>query len=291
MLGIGCGPAPAPAPPPVAESGPSRAPQPPAPSAPAGSEGRAGVAVTPRLPIAFEPVQQPQLGGAPPGLEIKFPILGKSLPLAQARTYKVRLKATHWPEGAKAVLMLDDYPPRSFDDPAKPIDLGELVPANRELEAGLHRLFAATQLADGTTVRHDGSNSLAPIAYVPFWLGQATDEQASELMQEASGPQVVMLSPRGTFNGAAAADNVLVDFHVLGATLGADGVQVRAEVVVEHETYGAVWHDTRIQRIKELPSGDHTIRLSLIDAGGKVSTGRHASAMRVITVNRDAPVE
>lgn len=231
------------------------------------------------------------LGGAKPHLEIEFPILGKSLPLANVATYKVRLKATGWPPGAKAVLMLDDYPPRSIDDPAKPVDLGELVPANRELEAGLHRLFAATQLADGTTVKRRDGESLAPLAYVPFWLGRSVDEQAPELMREANGPQIVMLSPRGTFNGEAAADNVLVDFHVLGASLGPGAFQVRAEVIVDNETYRAVWNDSSVRRIEALPSGDCTVRLSLIGMNGAEVTERHASATRVITVNRDAPVE
>lgn len=243
-----------------------------------------------RLPIEFVPVSSTSKGGVPQ-IEVLFPIMGKQLSSAQAETYQIRLKAIPWSEGLNVVLLLDDFPPRVFSDPTKPIPMGELWPANRELEPGLHRLFALVQLPDGTTLDRAAGAARAPFAYLPFWVGPADETLEAAALREANGPAVLLVTPRGTFNGNAAADQVLLDTQVLGLPPDAGEPKVRAEVVVDHEAYHAEFGASEVRRIVGLPSGDHLVRVALLGADGQPSNARYATASRVITVNRDAPTE
>jgi hypothetical protein len=229
--------------------------------------------------------------GALPELEVRAPEVGKPIALAQAATYQVRLKATSWSDALSVVMLLDDYPPRVFGDPRKPIALAQLWPAHRELEPGLHRLFVAVQLPDGTTLERGPDAARTSFAYLPFWVGPDDGAAPADALREASAPGVILLTPRGTFNGNAAADQVLLDYQVLGLAPGAAPATVRVEVIVERQTYVADLGASDVRRIVGLPSGDHTVRVSLLGADGRPSSARYASASRVITVNRDAPVE
>ena len=229
--------------------------------------------------------------GAVPQLEVQSPILGKQIELGQAQAYQIRLKASSWSNDLNVVMLLDDYPPRVFSDPQKPIAMGLLWPAHRELEPGLHRLFAAVQLPDGTTLERGSDAARAPFAYLPFWVGPDAESLEADAMREANGPSLVLLTPRGTFNGNAAADQVLLDYQVLGVAPGALEPKVKVEVIVERQSYESELGANDVRRIRGLPSGDHLVRVSLLGADGQPSSGRYASASRVITVNRDAPVE
>lgn len=244
-----------------------------------------------RLPIEFVPLARADTRGGVPQLEVQSPVVGSRIALAQAEAYQVRLKAGSWSPELSVVMLLDDYPPRVFRDPQKPVALAQLWPAHRELEAGLHRLFAAVQLPDGTTLDPRDGEARAPFAYLPFWVGPEDEAIEAEAMREANGPGVILLTPRGTFNGNAAADQVLVDYQVLGIAPGALEPQVRVEVVVERQSYTSDLGASDVRRIAGLPSGDHLVRVSLLGADGQPSSARYASASRVITINRDAPVE
>jgi len=210
---------------------------------------------------------------------------------AEVETYPIHLKASPWSKGNSVVLLLDDFPPRVFKDPTKPIEMGELWPANRELEPGLHRLFALVQLPDGTTLKRAEGDPRAPFAQHLFWLGPGDDVVELAALSEANGPGVLLANPRGTFNGNAAADQVLLETLVLGTAPESGEPKVSAEVVVDQQSYHAEFEAREVRRIVGLPSGDHLVRVSLLGADGHPSNARYASASRVITVNRDAPIE
>lgn len=267
-------------------------------SAPAGSAAPTPAAAaeplppeSARLPIGFEPVARAATRSAVPQIEVEAPISGKQIEIGQAEAYQIRLKASAWSDDLDVVLLLDDYPPRVFGDPQKPIAMGMLWPAHREIEPGLHRLFAAVQLPDGTTLERASGEARAPFAYLPFWVGPDTESLEAEAVREANGPSLVLLTPRGTFNGNAAADQVLLDYQVLGIAPGALEPKVKVEVIVERQSYESELGASDVRRITGLPSGDHLVRVSLLGSDGKPSSARYASASRVITVNRDAPVE
>lgn len=244
-----------------------------------------------RLPIEFVPVERAATPGAIPQLEVQAPLTGARIPLADAAKYEIRLKASSWSDGFSVVMLLDDYPPRVFKDPRKPIALAELWPTHRELEPGLHRLFVALQLPDGTTLERGTAEAPVPFVYRPFWVGAEPGASPASEVPGATEPEVILLTPRGTFNGNTAADQVLLDYRVLGLPSGAAPPKVRAEVIVDRQAYVAELGVSDVRRIVGLPSGDHTVRVTLLGVDGQPSSARHASASRVITVNRDAPVE
>lgn len=229
-----------------------------------------------------------------PHLEIQDPIHGKRIPSQQALDTKVRLKVGRWSDGYDVVLALDDFTPRVFDDPAAPIRLGDLVPENRDLESGPHRLFAATERADGSTLHLSEPRSLSPFAFVVFWVGpEKSDEDSLGLLPTTAfqAPLITLLSPRGTFNGEQAADAVRLDFHVLNARVGPGAFRVRASVEANQEEHQTLLASSDVVNVSGLPSGDHSITVSLIAPDGTPSKAPFATASRTITVNRDAPVE
>jgi hypothetical protein len=151
-------------------------------------------------------------------------------------------------------------------------------------------LFAAVQLPDGTTARKANETSNSPSAFVGFWVGPGSEGQIQAAMAAFAAPRVMLLSPRGTFNGEQAAGQVFLDFHVLGAQVEPGFFQVKAEVLAAGERHEALLQDAGVVKISGLPSGDHRVALGLLTPAGELSNAAYASAMRTITVNRDAPV-
>lgn len=270
---------------------PSAPPTPPAPPAAssvaapvdAGApEGGAAVAV----PIRIETLKEPSIE-PPPHVEIKFPFAEQHIAVKKAARYRVRLQVKHWPlSGNKGgvELVLDRFRPRRLDTLDSPVRLGDLVPADQKLQAGDHLLVAIAVRADGVTVKPHGGSSLQPFAAVHFWVGPRGKPSI-----DMKAPMLVYSQPRGTENGVRAADNVPLDFYLLGATLAAGKGSVAATISgpgVDRKLVISDWH---ARRISGLPSGDYAVDLVLRGAGGQPVHGGFASARRVITVNRDAP--
>jgi hypothetical protein len=68
---------------------------------------------------------------------------------------------------------------------------------------------------NGELVRPPAPTSLAPFALVHFWIGERGAARISP-----SAPRIVYVQPRGTLNGEAAAERILLDFLPLGVELG-----------------------------------------------------------------------
>jgi hypothetical protein len=110
-------------------------------------------------------------------------------------------------------------------------------------------------------------------------------------MKTFDAPMLVLLSPHGTFNGAAAADQLTVEFQVLGATLGKNAHNVLLQVLAGGETHESTLFENHPVRVVGLPSGDHRVSITLLDASGRPVISPYASQSVTVTVNRDAPVE
>jgi hypothetical protein len=227
----------------------------------------------------FEPWELPAASEPAPHVEILFPYLGKTVPLARAGEYEVRLRVEHW--SGRVQLALDDWRPIVIDDPSQRIPLGSLVPADRDLAPGIHRLFAVAIDEQGRMVRPVGPRSRGPFAVVRFRIGVR-----APLPEER--PFVAYSQPRGTYNGNEAADAVYLDFYLVGTDRYA-GSRVRVGV----SGMGGSWADTletwQPVYIRGLSSGDFAVELSLVDRRGEAIEEVEAVG-RTITVNRDAPL-
>jgi len=255
--------------------------------APTPADGGAPEAAAPaQVPLVIEKLDEPAVSPLP-HVEIKFPFAEQHVPLTKAARYRVRLQVQHWPmsgdEGG-IELVLDGFRPRLIETLERPVRLGELVPADRELSAGEHVLVAIAVRGDGVTVKPGNGSSLEPYGAVHFWVGPRGTPSI-----DMKAPRLVYSEPRGTYNGAHAADDVLLDFYVLGAGLGAGKGSIAATISGRGVERRIVMKDWHARRIRGLPSGDYRIELVLRGADDKPLSGPAARAERAITVNRDAP--
>jgi hypothetical protein len=166
-----------------------------------------------------------------------------------------------------------------------PPELGQLVPEDAKLGPGEHTLVAMAVRENGELVRPQGPTSLAPFALVHFWIGERGSSRLSP-----SAPRLVYASPRGTINGAAEADRILIDFLPIGVELGPGKTTVVVRVTGETVSGATVLDAWRPLFMLDVPSGDYHVELQLIGADGRPLPDPRASAGRTITVNRDAPM-
>jgi hypothetical protein len=221
-------------------------------------------------------------------VEIKFPFAEQSIPVGKAKKYKVRLKVEHWPvgDGGRGVdLVLDDFRPKRVKTLDPPPELGSLVPEDSELSSGEHVLVAMAVRENGELVRPAKPSSLAPFALVHFWIGERTTARISP-----SAPRLVYVQPRGTVNGEAAAERILLDFLPIGVEIGNGKSTVVARVRGQNASGTAIldaWHP---MHLLDVPSGDYRVELELVGPEGQPLAEPAARTSRTITVNRDAPV-
>ncbi len=274
------------APPGAPTAPPARASAAPAAVAPPADAGATEAAAPAPVQLGIDAVDEPKATPAP-HVEIKFPFAEQHIAVKKASRYRVRLEVQHWPTSGDTggvELALDHYRPRRLDTLPKAVRLGDLVPADQTLEAGEHVLFAIAVRPDGTSVKPTSGASLQPFGAVHFWVGPR-----GKATIDMQAPMLVYSQPSGTYNGAHAADNVLLDFYLLGAKLGAGKDRVRASISGPRVEQKFVIQDSRARRISGLPSGDYRVELSLRGPDEKPVAGPWAHAARTITVNRDEP--
>jgi hypothetical protein len=251
------------------------------------ARGPAPDAPAPAIRFADAPATAPAPAAA--SVEIAAPRQDAVLSEKQLRALTVRLNVKNWPTrqpGASVLLALDTFRPRNVHAPTRGVRLTDLVDEDATLKAGGHELVAMLAHPSGETLK-PSATSPRPFARVRFWVGARDAADAGDAEKSAL---LVYNLPRGTYNGEAASSAVLLDFYVLGATLGKDGERVRVSVSGDHgvsaRTTLSEWRPLIIQ---ELPSGDYAVRLEFVGADGKPVAGRRTAVERTITVNRDAP--
>jgi len=269
-----CGPRPLPSAPVATQPGAPRAPA--APSQLGASPVARG--------LTFEPAAEPGKSGEQAHVEILFPFAEQSLRADRARDFVVRLKVEAWSETLVDV-SLDDFVPRRRDTLPARFELGDLVPEDRELSAGEHLLVATAVHEDGRLVRARERRSLAPFAAVRFWVGER-----GAAARDLEKPNIIYRQPRGTYNGREAADRVLLDFLVLGGSLG-DALGARVVVKGAGLSGETLLREPRALFVRDLPSGDFAVEIALVGADDKPLAQPAAHAARTITVNRDAPLQ
>ena len=214
-----------------------------------------------------------------PHVEILFPYAGKVVPSGKADDYSVRVRVENW--SGRVQLALDGYRPVLVSGSTVQIPLRALVPADRDLQPGTHRLFAVAVDDGGWVVRPSGPKSRGPFAVVEFRVGTTaplSDEQ----------PFLAYSQPRGTYNGDAAADSVFVDFYLVGVERYPER-RIRVKITGSSGAWTEVLEQWRPLAIHGLPSGDYNVELTFLDGAGE-PIEEVTRVGRTITVNRDAPL-
>lgn len=167
------------------------------------------------------------------------------------------------------------------------VPLRRLLLEDEELAPGRHRLVAL----------RDGEQGRALVA-TWFRVEEAGSSENAAAPGAAPPPGLVLVSPRGTFHGDAAADEIRLDAFALdeGAFQAREGSRVgpdRQAAILVRVTGPSGMAERRTRgeplRIVGLGSGDHRIEAFRVDAAGRVlSRGPWATNERTITVNRDS---
>lgn len=168
-------------------------------------------------------------------------------------------------DGQHLHVIVDDRPYEAIYDISEPVSLGELEP-------GAHLLRAFPSRSWHESLKVEG-------AFAATWF--SVEEEAGP-PAELGAPLLTYSRPKGEYRGTDA-DSVMVDFYLSNVDL-ADGYAVRLTV-----------NDTVVHRITDwaphyiigLPSGEHRVRLELLDPEGARVPGRFNVSEGDITVVRD----
>lgn len=171
------------------------------------------------------------------------------------------------PDGQHVHLILND---RSYDaiyDLSEPVVL-------EDLPAGTHvlRAFPGRDW-------HESVKATGALAQVTFVVGEDEMEfgQPSEW-----GPSLVYSRPQASYSGADA-DSVLVDFFLSGVDLAPDGYRVELELRDRVFTIDR-WAP---YILTHLPSGEITLRMTLLDPNGNEVEAPFLPVERTIEVERE----
>jgi hypothetical protein len=99
---------------------------------------------------------------------------------------------------------------------------------------------------------------------------------------------LVVLVPRGTYNGPSRAKVALLDFVVVGGGIGTDGLSLRVRLTGPRGPSEAVLTVPGPYSLGGLESGDYRLDLEL-QKPGRTLSGPWARSSRTITVNLDGP--
>jgi len=220
-----------------------------------------------------------------PAISISKPSADESVPVEAARTQPLLVDDVGYLDenpSARITLVLDGDVVRDMQDARAPLTLGNLDLAGRTLDAGEHVLVAVAVGPRGEAARF-GPDRRTATAVRRFFVGASQAEPP-----RASGPMLVLLVPRGTYNGPSRAKAALLDFLILGGDIGADGLSMRVRVTGPKGASNSVLSGPGPYSVRGLDSGDYRLDLELQKPEGPLS-GRWARASRIITVNLDGP--
>jgi len=148
-----------------------------------------------------------------------------------------------------------------------------------ELSPGWH-LVRAFPVRDW----HEGVKTPGAFAMKWVFVDGGDSRTAAPLPAEppSTEPILTYSAPEGRFVGAAA-DSILLDFHLANVELKPGGTRVRLTLDEGAEILLSEW---RPYLITGLSSGEHRVRLVLVDSLGIPLMGGHPSAERTIVVER-----
>lgn len=230
----------------------------------------------PPAPVRVVAGERAPLEGDAPTVRITAPRNGQRI--ARGRV-DLRLTVRNWPlepePGRHVHVIVDDEPYIAVRDISRPIDLTELVRQNlgHDLAQGTHVVRVFPSRGHHESVKAEGA-----FAVVLFHYGAPTEGFSFD----ASAPLLTYSRPKGC---NAAGERILLDFYLQNVELAADGHRVRYAI----DGRGGDITAWAPHWIENLPSGEHTVRLTLVDAQGEPVPGPFNDTTRTITVAESCP--
>ena len=141
----------------------------------------------------------------------------------------------------------------------------------KDIPEGVHHLVAFLSRSYHESVKNDNS-----VVVKKFEVG---DSPENTLGLDLNAPTLIYSRPKGTYVGKDT-ENLLLDFFVLNTTLSGTGNKVKATVNGK-EFMITEWAP---HYLKNLPIGEVTVQLELVDAQGKLIEGPFNKVTRTVTL-------
>lgn len=241
------------------------------PEAEGGDESAGSEEEPPPAPVRVVAGERAPLEGDSPTVRITAPRNNQRIARGDVQ---LRLTVRNWPlqpePGQHVHVIVDNEPYIAVRDVSQPINLNQLVQTElgHELAQGTHVVRVFPSRGHHESVKTEGA-----FAVVVFHYGTPTEGFSFD----PSAPLLTYSRPKGC---NVAGERVLLDFYLDNVELAADGNRVRYEIDGEGgEITSWVPH-----WIENLPAGEHTVRLSLVNAQGEPVPGPFNDTTRTITV-------
>lgn len=228
---------------------------------------------TPPPPVQLVAGEHTPIEGDTPTLKIKSPAAGKVI---RSGDVLVKLEVKNWAltaDGPHLHLIVDNEPYIAIRDVSKPINVSALVRDNlgHELAEGSHviRLFPGRG-------HHESVKSAGAFASLVFHVKKKSEGFAFD----PAAPLLTFSRPKGC---VTLGSRVLVDFFVTNAELSTESARVRYTVdgVTGDITTWAPHF------IENLPEGEHTLQLTLVNVEGTPIAGPFNDTTRTFSVAKD----
>lgn len=145
---------------------------------------------------------------------------------------------------------------------------------DHEVSEGEHYLLAFLSRSYHESIKTNEANIVKKIT--------VTDKSISS-EEDVTEPMLFYSRPKGSYVGKANTDKVMLDFYVKNVTLGND-YKVKVEINDKQEFTVDTWQPYYIEG---LPMGDNKVKLTLVDAEGKVVNTPLNPVERVFTLAED----
>lgn len=221
---------------------------------------------------------------APRAVAIVEPREGESVSVDAAGARRVVLDDGGYIDenpGSRVTLVLDGDEFRDVVDVRAPLALGGFGTDGRGIAPGDHTLIAVLAGPRGEAERF-GPERRIVTAVRHFSVGAPA---AAPL--DSRSPRLVLLVPRGTYNGPIHAGSALLDYAVVGTDLRDSDVLARVRIEGPTDVSEATLRGPGPYALRGLGNGDYRVHLELEKHDGSV--GSWARTSRTITVNLDAP--
>lgn len=234
-------------------------------------------------PITLTAGENGAIEGATPTIALLSPRNDAVIRANQPISLRIRLSNWELPRGgggSHVHLIVDNHPYIRLDDVSSPLDLRALARQHLggDLTEGSHLLRVFPSRMSHESVKTSGAFAMAVIH-----VGRRTP--AAEWPFDPRAPLLTYSRPKGCYGGDDAA-RILLDFYVTNTTLAADGHRVRLSI--DGQAIGEPITSWVPHYVTNLPAGEHTFLLELLDAAGAAVAGPFNRTERRITTRADA---
>jgi len=172
-------------------------------------------------------------------------------------------------KGQHVHVIVDNQPYMAFYEDGKSVDIGKLDP-------GPHSIIAFPSRSYHESVKSSGASNV-----LNFYVG----EGSGEFRLTGDTPSIIYSRPKGEYKGKDI-KKVMLDFYLNNVELSSDGYKARYTITSKNsdDKYSITMTEWKPAFIYNLPPGEYTVKLELIDKDGNPVPGGYNTTERDISV-------